>query len=462
VSLTGKRGFFAGDVPFLLGRYPDRPAPTHVLNALLVSAVGAGPRSDLLRLLLRGDTVPEEVLCWLSQIRDDRHAVEGFRRAMRVVFDADGKVFPSVGSPFPLHPGVVSKDPSDDGLGNAAWRLISSHMNDARVALGNLWSDDTCKDALSELAALVGGDDQLSSTLVELPDEQPPFKGTTGADFGLALTQLSTRPLIAPQHVTRSLRIAATMRGVFAAVYLATIRAPEFRRRTVNDWADTAPMFVYGGVPPGHSRSPEVRLAARSFERVVRAHRTGLEEILRARVARRRINVPRSQYARVLLASGFDLDDRTRREAEALLGQSTTAAVVASRIVNAVYPAGHLERGFRSMGSKIGFAGPDRGGGSPRFVLETPVLAALVDVTLGETRATRFEDWVDLLYESFGIIVGRGRAYDFEALLYPLESPGIVARALDANHDAVRRRMIRAGLAIEYSDTETEVRRPGG
>jgi hypothetical protein len=461
MSLVGKRGFFLKDVPFLLGRYPERPAPTHVINALLHATFGHGDRADALRETLRGEAVPAELLAVIPGLRHKPAELAGFRRAMRVVFDADGKVFPSIGSPFPLHPAFVSRDPSDDGFGAAALRLMSAYGGNVRDTLDGIWQLDQGRDALAEMATVLsGGAPRVTMRAWDRDgDTDPPFKGEIGLRFGRSLAELALRPLCAPLHETRSMKVAATMRGMFAAVLLATIRAPELRRRSVRAWDEVSPMFVYGGVPPGNPRSPDVRLAARAYEAVVRAHRDGLEHLLCARVRRRRIDVPRSQYARVLLAAGFDIDARTREEAAGLLGQSTSAENIASRITGAVYPPGHLERGFRSMGSKIGLAGPDRGGGAPRFVLETPVLAALVDVSLAEDRALQFEDWVDRLYEQFGFIVGRGAANDFEPILTQLDARGVVARALDANHEALRRRMLRAGLAVEYSDTETEVRR---
>jgi hypothetical protein len=44
-------------------------------------------------------------------------------------------------------------------------------------------------------------------------------------------------------------------------------------------------------------------------------------------------------------------------------------------------------------------------------------------------------------------------------LLSKLETPGPIRRALEANQEALRKRLTRAGLAVEYSDGETEVLR---
>jgi len=83
----------------------------------------------------------------------------------------------------------------------------------------------------------------------------------------------------------------------------------------------------------------------------------------------------------------------------------------------------------------------------------------LVDGTLQVGEQLAFDEWLDRLYELFGFVVGIGRTCDGRVLLEHLEAPGPLFHALESNHDALRRRLIRAGLASEYSDSETEVHR---
>src|SRR5712691_6256469 len=109
------------------------------------------------------------------------------------------------------------------------------------------------------------------------------------------------------------------------------------------------------------------------------------------------------------------------------------------------------------MGKKIGIAGPDRGAGAPRFTLETPMLGLLVESTLTIGERLSYEDWIDRVYERFGLILTSGRDSRARDLLKKLESPGAIHQALESNREALRRRLVRAGLAAEYSDAETEV-----
>jgi hypothetical protein len=125
-----------------------------------------------------------------------------------------------------------------------------------------------------------------------------------------------------------------------------------------------------------------------------------------------------------------------------------------------VYPPGSLEQGYRVIGRMIGIAGPERGGGTPRFLLETPILALLVSATTLQEQSLAYKSWLDQVYNQFGIILGIGDQTDSVDLLRPLGFGGSLHRALEENHEILRRRLVRCGLASEYSDGETEVHAP--
>jgi hypothetical protein len=460
MTLLGKREFFRPEIPFLLGRFPDRPAPTHVINGLLADAFGIGPAADLVRELIRGDQVRDFIPGLDPRTRNDASAFEALRDTVRVIFDPDAKVFPSRGSPFPLHLGAISRDPSDDGMGSLAWALIQSTRSDATELLGEFFATPAADDGVTAFADVLceryrpSGQPGASRATGSMK-----LSGALGTRYSRALSDLALRPIDHPQHFTRSLKTAAFTRGVFAAVFLATLRAAEIVEIKPKSWAELSPLFVLGSVPPGAPDSAEVRLATRSYEHLMVAHRKALAERLHAKLPSRRLNVPQNQYAEVLLSSTFQLDRTTLRDATEIVHRSQNTMEITRRLIHEIYPAGHLERGFRSMGAKIGMAGPDRGNGAPRLLFETPILALFVDAALGEDDRLQYEDWLDKLFEQFGFICGRGRKHDYEQLLSPLGSQGPLSRALDSNHEALRRRMIRAGLAIEYSDAETEVMR---
>jgi hypothetical protein len=130
---------------------------------------------------------------------------------------------------------------------------------------------------------------------------------------------------------------------------------------------------------------------------------------------------------------------------------------IAKRIADAVYPLDHLSKYYRTVGRMLGIAGPDRGFGSPRLLLETPLLGSLVEGTLFIGQTLSYEEWIDEIYKRFGIILGFGRETDPHELLRGLDRAGPLDRAIRESHEALRLRLITAGLAIEYSDGETQL-----
>ena len=108
------------------------------------------------------------------------------------------------------------------------------------------------------------------------------------------------------------------------------------------------------------------------------------------------------------------------------------------------------------MGRKIGFVGPDRGTGSPRFLCETPLLGTLV-AGLCREASLEFKEFVDLARERLGLVFGLGTATGLPGTLELADNPGVARRLLVENEDALRLRLVQAGLAREYSDGHTEV-----
>src|SRR5262249_627174 len=100
--------------------------------------------------------------------------------------------------------------------------------------------------------------------------------------------------------------------------------------------------------------------------------------------------------------------------------------------------------------------GPDRGAGSPRFLCETPLLGTLV-AGLCASRSVDFEEFVDLARERLGLVFGPGTREGLAEQLNFSEGAGIGRQLLRDNQDVLRQRLIRAGLAREYSDGYTEV-----
>src|SRR5690606_6769261 len=114
-------------------------------------------------------------------------------------------------------------------------------------------------------------------------------------------------------------------------------------------------------------------------------------------------------------------------------------------------PLSYLMRTVRTMGVKVGLIGPARGTGSPRVLLETSLLAALV-AALCPRDGLSLPEFVDAVYTHTGLIVGApsGDWMAREALeraAVGIDDPdSLLATAQDRLAD----RLLRAGLARKF------------
>lgn len=468
MNLKGRRRMFEHS-RFLLGAYPDRPAPVHLVNGFLCAAFGEGKGSQGVRSLIRDPEYPLPSPPIGEGLRSDGGRTVRFRQAMRVILDPDRRVFPTRGSPFPLHGGFIARDPSDDGFGEAMWEVVRVHAPSAfEDNLRRLLFPGRECDAVSGMGILLAefeGRKRDGAARKEVVKGTLPW-GSNSGELGKLLTRALAALVVQSVGISdgrlRSSRLVTLTQGLFFGTFLAALRAPAIEKYRPKAWEDLAPAFVYGGVPPGDPKEPAVRLAQRSFEAVVDQHRAALGELLVERLKRVRVpaRVPSRQQGKVRVRLAFeDLSARQVEEFEEVVGSVSRPEELGKRLLDAVYPAGHLESGFRAMGKKIGFAGPDRGYGSPRLLLETPMLGLLVGTTIGPGERVPYDDWIDRLFDRFGLVLGRGRTDRGKEVLRAHESPGPLHRALEQNQESLRRRLIRSGLAVEYSDAETEVHR---
>lgn len=465
VSIKGARSVF-GDFPLLLGKYPDRPAPVHVVNGFLAAALGNGTAARAIRAMLDEDNpLPAPPIS--PAIITDISRRERLRDSLKVALNPDrrawGERFASL---VPLDRAFVARDPSDEGLGKAIWGLLAGNAKQVLPQMNLLLRPRQPTDALAILSRLLADglatEETKASGDGDVAAPWPTKPGTLGASLAGSLQRLITSSIAPNNSITRSARLSSLSAATYFAAWLGALRTPSIVFGGAKQWRDVKPMFFVGGIPPGDRTDVAVRLAARSFEAVVAEHRALLQESLAARLAKVKLPaaLPKTQHGSTMLKQALpSLTDQQLEAALATIKSSMKPDNIAERLINEIYPAGTLESGFRSMGRKLGIAGPDRGYGSPRFLLETPILGLLVDATLDPGQHLPYDEWLDRLYETFGFVLGIGRSHDGRELLSGLEEPGPLFTALESNHDELRRRLIRSGLASEYSDAETEVHR---
>jgi hypothetical protein len=239
-------------------------------------------------------------------------------------------------------------------------------------------------------------------------------------------------------------------------------------RREKQTWESTLGVVVFTGLPPGDGSDPLVKAAQLSYRATVAEVHLGLRDHLKAGLANV-MDPAIPDEVRLLSALLRILTDGQVNNPQQALNkilkdapqpQSTTPASIedwVGRVMTVCYPIEHLSRGVRAMANKVGFVGPVRGTGQPRFVLETPLLATLARALVPAGGSLAFEDFVRAMRTQLGLIVGinRNDAVPDGARVFGTEQ--VARQRLDVLGEHLRTRLIHAGLAREFSDSHTRV-----
>lgn len=157
----------------------------------------------------------------------------------------------------------------------------------------------------------------------------------------------------------------------------------------------------------------------------------------------------RGKYDRALRGA----QDQTRASAD----REAAIQAYADAIFDALSP--EFRKNFhgvhRKIGRAIGLIGP-RKGASIRFILGDTLLKTLVMALLPSRGEQPFGQFLERLYQRYGIVVGPGEARDAGLMARLRINEEYYAR----NREALLLRMQRAGLLTQFSDATALVRRP--
>lgn len=475
---TEAKALVVAQNPFVLGRYPGKPAPAHVFNGLVVTAFGASPVGAAVRRLLASDDPPIAdfpALKEASWVKDPAR-LRAFQTDLSVILNPDRRSWEAVGSLVPVHGKLATSDPSDEGIGRELWRLVVEvGTGTYKDELRELLEPVDLTDPVSALAdILVAGDDKRDETKVSrLPDAWF-AKGISPAGSLLASNLFNfIESLTVVDEPSRPFKLQNLGRGLYFSAVLALLLGPATRELTSKPKGldEIAPLVVWGDVPPGSQGDPMIDASARSFRNAVERGRASIALTLAEALAAIPIasRLPKAQRGRQrlrgqMLNGGAD-PDRIDKMIDNLLKQLGGQPLAdggerewSEQLVESLYPFEHVATGIRSMGRKVGLIGPDRGYGVPRFLVETPLLGTIVSGLFrkGE-RNIPFADFVDRARIDLGLVFGPGSDETLVDRLGLWEGSGMGRKLMLQNENALRLRMIRAGLATEYSDGNTEV-----
>lgn len=463
--------------PFGLSKYPDKPDPQHVMNKVVYSLIGPGPNSTKIPKFIaeaKWESVDERPF-----IQDkeewNQESVQWLCDDLRTIFDPDKAVFPSMGAPMAVTAGLATSDPNDEGLGAGLSRQLLAHDAAFAQRLADFLSIGAPQnDFVTRLARLVSPDpSSINSTTLDahLPftkwDVRLDEYANSVSKFvaNVVRPQRSAQRLLAVQDVSRAMFLASTLMAFVPYLIL--------HRRDANASAPPR-IFVFGGSPPGEGDDRIVRAAARHFGNTLVSSYSGMAIMLS--LAMRDVAVPSRQrqaergafVLNQLLIDQGQKPTQCKRQIDEIQLRLETVGVsladfartpedVARAIVATSFSQIRFSQAIRALGKKVGFAGPDRGR-LPRFLLETPLLSTLVRGLVPES-GFAYSDFVDALRNQLGIVVGIGSARP-ESLIREVggwASSAMGAEMLRDNETRLRERLVRAGLAQEFSDGHTEV-----
>jgi len=466
----GARGFLGSVVPFLYGRYPLHIKPMHVVNGFLRAALDIPDASKIgskvQQLVRPHPKYQRPSFLSIDPILNNPVQNKRFIRSMDWIVNRDSQAVPSGthGSIFPLSAVMFTdKNSSDEQFGQMIWNLVSKNRPKIHKELVELYSPDD-DDAMKLLGAV------LSANEVPLMPKSKATEdiwgSTLGKKFAKKLVNWLEPAFDGLTMHTHSTRVTAFVRALHLIGFFASIRSPELAVRTdAKKWTELSPLMFYGGKLPGNKNERVMRLAVRSFDCVAQAQRNALREMFERQFKRRRgfRNLKGAALITAVFEGGDQKLPRAAKERAVSLSRSCDRTKLATVLCEEVYPVGEWERGVHGVGRTIGAAGPElrRSRGGYRFVLETPVLSLLVQATVpgghDKEEGLLFDEWIDKVFDDFGIVLGKGRSQRLVGLLTRFETEELLVDLLATNQEELRQRMLRAGLAVEFSDGETVV-----
>jgi hypothetical protein len=464
------RNFLRSELKLLPGKFFDRPAPAHILNKFLVRLFETtGDAHETLRLLNKGIADSSQIERFVEEssdpaVRDD------FARSISALFNSDRRAFRTVASFFPLDLSVTGNDPSDDNYGSSLVDFLSVQQKDIlRTQLTLLLDSRTSSDAVSEAVASLTekfdiSEPSLVSNVSELLTDSVSSESLfanmvfeiISTRLGTSSAELRSAERIRIIHHLSTMLAGLTALGLLVDPISRNMNNKEYRLDTAVHLGEILGIVVYTGPPPGPSRDVCVRLSQGTLMDAVNRSYRAIEKTFTVLLGGDEWGGDSDWIEDLLVSRGVSGNDALefKRICEPFMLEG--APIDAFR---SVVTPNLIKSAVKSLASKVGLAGPQRGTGETRIFLETSFLESLV-FFLGQD-GMPFEKFVDTCYERLGLIIGYPSSIS-QPVLNRLAQ--IAGRTVDLDDSLfvvssmMRRRLVATGLAQEFSDGFTVLR----
>ena len=452
--------------PLLVGQNPDRVVPTFVFHHFAALLCKTDPKRLLsaTTAAFNPDWSRENGLA--NQLPRDASEFDELREVVQGILNPDRRLFPdrkrniagtNASNTFPITAAYINRSGADEGLGRRCFALLRRFNPEALPALQALLSPSGSTDPLTCFANVLMG--EPSGYLSSYDLSQPGAGDETSTAFDKACSEFIANLIVTVEDaarisVIRDLEIGLQFIGVMQMTsgFLA--------RRS----GSIPPVIVYGGMPPGNPNDSIVRYAAGSYSRwtakIWGQVCEALQEKLNAITPIENEVSDRVMLQRVKLALIHNkVQDKDQEKLlsslEETLAQRPGLDIFGLVETGLNFPPLELARRIRALSQSIGFTAPDRGTGSVRLVVDTPLLNVLIRGLVGRG-SMNYEDFISLIAEKFGLVLGPG-AKDDLLDRYPEMGESNIYECLLENQDLLQERLLRAGFARAYSDSHTEV-----
>lgn len=456
------------EIPMLPGDSFNRPAPAHIFNKFVFGILGKGALLSPIHKLFK-DTKELDLIIGENSDRETR---EEFLKSLNVLINSDKRSFssPSFSSFLLLTSELAGADPSDDEYGKDLSSIFSTEQ---RLQLENLLKkilNPNTSDDIISLTIKKIQETYLSTVVSNVNNNQNSVSSSNKSlyseyIFNILVSAMEDMSLVA----NSSLRIESILKlstFVTGLVALGLLFDPSNLNLSMknkinknliekyNKPAKILGIFCYTGIPPGNPRSALVRLSQLSLKQAITNAHSGIcSSFVKLIEDAKSKYADEDDFIEDLVLSRLR-GDEARNLVKALSDINVKANP--AEAFNKLYPLSSFSSAFRSLSGKVGLAGPIKGSGEARIYFETNFLDSLVFFLSND--GDSFEDFVNRCFENLGIIVGRPATIDLDDIERLQVLAGRVAdveECLDLAHENMRLRLVRSGLAKEFSDGYT-------
>ncbi len=457
------------DIPILPGDNFSRPAPAHIFNKFVFGILGKGALLSPVAKLFKDTKELDPILGENS----DRETREEFIKSLNVLINSDKRSFgsPSFSSFLLLTSELAGADPSDDDYGKALSSIFSSEQRSKiEDLLRKILNPDTSGDIISLTIKKIQETYSLTG-VKDVSDNQDVTQSSNKSVYSEYIFNILVSAMEDMSRVANSsLRIESIQKlstfltGVVAFGLMfdsSDLNLTMEREVTSRDLIEgknkpskVLGIVCYTGNPPGSPRSALVRLSQLSLKQAVINSHSGV----------------RSAFVKLIEEANSKFDrgndsienlvlSRVRGEDARILVKALSESGVKdnpAEVFNKLYPLSSFSSAFKTLSGKVGLAGPIKGTGEARIFFETNFLDSLVFFL--SKHGDSFENFVDSCFENLGIIVGRPSTIDADDMERLQALAGRIAdvnECLDLAHEYMRLRLVRSGLAKEFSDGYT-------